>query len=113
MLVMLRSNWPGDTFRRAGIEFQRGNPVDLDEAALKSVARDLGKALVLVSATTAKADHDATAEAAADLDAFLKKTPPPVAPSTDEVSPAANASEAPATTTETAAMVEPAPRRKR
>lgn len=105
MLVMLRSDWPGDSFRRAGIEFQRANPIDVGDEALKALSGDLGKALVIVNSSTAKADHEATAEAAADLDAFLKKTAAPAAVN-DAASPAEAASEAPAPTTD-------APRRKR
>lgn len=120
MLVMLRPDWPGDTFRRAGLEFQRANPIDVSNETLKSLSADLGKALVIVHSTTAKADHDATAEATADLDAFLRTTRQRVAV-TDAASPAAPASAAPAsaapaptTDTQTAAMVEPPPpRRKR
>ena len=107
MLVMLRLDWPADTFRRAGTVFSRGIPVDLDDTAMKSIAQDLGHSLVLIDASTAKADHDQTAEAAADLDAFLKSkalgaglSTPTLGSQTAEPSPAASpsAAEPPKTT---------------
>lgn len=102
MLVMLRNDWPGDTFRRAGLEFQRAVPIDVETDTLKKLTGDLGKALVLVSTTTAKADHDATAEAAADLDAFLSKTAAPAVAVNDAALPDGETSET-ATTTDAAA----------
>ena len=113
MLVMLRTDWPGDTFRRGGIVFERGIPIDVDDETLKLLANDLGKSLVLVKHANAKADHDATAEAAADLDAFLMKRTAEGGPPTDEQSPAEPTSEAVTTTTETVALVEPPPARRR
>lgn len=110
MLVMLRADWPSDTFRRAGNSFARGVPVEINEVSLPLLASDLGKSLVLVNASNAKADHEATREAAEDCVGFLARraAPPPADESAGEAT-----SEAPAATTETAAMVEPPPRRKR
>ncbi len=113
MLVMLRTDWPSDTFRRADLVFERGVPADVDDATAKRLADDLGKSLVLINPTNAKADHEATAEAAADLDAFLKKTAANAA-----VNAAASPAEQPSaaettTTTEAAPAAEPPPKRKR
>jgi hypothetical protein len=84
-LVMLRHDWPADVFHRKGLTFQRGVPRDVDATQLENLAkRDLGNALVLVNPETAKADHAATADAAADVDCFLLNPPPRLVRSADD-----------------------------
>ena len=130
MLIMLRTDWPGDTFRRAGLVFQRGVPVDVDNATLLLIDADITRALVVVNPTTAKADHDASAEICKALDAFrcrvadsqdksLDQTilqvialhsPKPT--TTDEPAPAAASPAEPTSAAETT-MAEPPPKRRR
>ena len=84
MLITLRSDWPSDLFRRNGLQFTKTAPVECDADCLKAVAGDLGKALVIVNATTAAGDIALTTEAAADIELFLKRNAPAPLPKTVE-----------------------------